>query len=490
MPKIVVHEKALGHLSRGLYRSPASALRELVSNAWDANATSVNITTGYPQFTQLSVQDDGDGFTRQEFERLMGGGIGNSNKRLENSGSRYGRPVIGRLGIGMLGIAQICPNFVVASRTKDGQGFRATVRLYDLLRQKLDKKKPKTKLMTVDVGVYEVDENFDPTTIDPGTLVYSDVMHPTVTRTMLEAINHQAFVEPALEWAECIKQVSKQRTLNELGEYWKLLWELAAACPLPYVDEEAVPNHLIKKDHAALKKYLFRVVVDGIELRKPVYLKDNKEGYTTVEIQQRAEEVYGSQLRYHGYIAVQEGKQLQPDELRGILIRLKQVGIGYYDGQLLDYRINHGPRSRWVTGEIFVDEGLDDALNIDRDSFNRFNPHYKALQHHVHEILSNKIFPEVYKQIERRSKKKAAARSVARKDATVDVVSETIPRDTKPSNQPFKLSAIPEELRVKKSQSQLAEAILTIFDAAAKEKDHATQRSLFAKLLVGLLSRW
>jgi hypothetical protein len=33
MPKIIVHEKALAHLSRGLYRSPASALRELVSNA-------------------------------------------------------------------------------------------------------------------------------------------------------------------------------------------------------------------------------------------------------------------------------------------------------------------------------------------------------------------------------------------------------------------------------------------------------------------------
>lgn len=50
MPKIRVHEKALAHLSRGLYRSPASALRELVSNAWDANATTVAINTNYPNF--------------------------------------------------------------------------------------------------------------------------------------------------------------------------------------------------------------------------------------------------------------------------------------------------------------------------------------------------------------------------------------------------------------------------------------------------------
>jgi len=61
--KIKVHEKALAHLSRGLYRSPASALRELVSNAWDASATTVRVDTGAPNFTQLSVQDNGKGFT-------------------------------------------------------------------------------------------------------------------------------------------------------------------------------------------------------------------------------------------------------------------------------------------------------------------------------------------------------------------------------------------------------------------------------------------
>src|ERR1700685_2974721 len=107
MPKIRVHERALAHLSRGLYRSPASALRELVSNAWDANATTVYVETNYPKFHRLSVEDNGDGFGRDDFESLMRGGIGNSDKRVESLSLRYGRPTIGRLGIGMLGIAQI-----------------------------------------------------------------------------------------------------------------------------------------------------------------------------------------------------------------------------------------------------------------------------------------------------------------------------------------------------------------------------------------------
>src|ERR1700743_1896683 len=113
MPKIRVHEKALAHLTRGLYRSPASALRELISNAWDANATRASIDTNFPSFFQISIEDNGDGFSREEFERLMLGGIGNSEKRLEPEPLKFGRPTIGRLGIGMLGIAQICGSFVI-----------------------------------------------------------------------------------------------------------------------------------------------------------------------------------------------------------------------------------------------------------------------------------------------------------------------------------------------------------------------------------------
>jgi HSP90 family molecular chaperone len=55
---IEVHEKALGHLTRGLYRSPASAIRELISNAWDANASQVVIETARPTFHRLQVTDD------------------------------------------------------------------------------------------------------------------------------------------------------------------------------------------------------------------------------------------------------------------------------------------------------------------------------------------------------------------------------------------------------------------------------------------------
>src|SRR5947207_2136385 len=177
MPKIKVHEKALAHLSRGLYRSPASALRELVSNAWDANATLVRINTNYPNFFQLSVEDNGDGFTAADFKRVMEGGIGNSDKRDDRLPLRFGRPTIGRLGIGMFGIAQIAPGFTITSRTAAGGGFRASIRLVDLLKEKLDENNPTVVARAsttnqpeeVYIGTYDFDRSFDPLSRAIGT---------------------------------------------------------------------------------------------------------------------------------------------------------------------------------------------------------------------------------------------------------------------------------------------------------------------------------
>ena len=48
--KIKVADITLAHLSRGLYRSNATVFKELINNAYDADATVVRIDTNYPHF--------------------------------------------------------------------------------------------------------------------------------------------------------------------------------------------------------------------------------------------------------------------------------------------------------------------------------------------------------------------------------------------------------------------------------------------------------
>jgi DNA mismatch repair ATPase MutL len=73
---IVVSSKILGHISAGVYRSPAGAIKELVSNAFDANATRVAITTNWPSFDIITCRDNGSGMTPEQFRQIMQGGIG------------------------------------------------------------------------------------------------------------------------------------------------------------------------------------------------------------------------------------------------------------------------------------------------------------------------------------------------------------------------------------------------------------------------------
>jgi hypothetical protein len=510
--KIRVHEKALAHLSRGLYRSPASALRELVSNAWDANATEVRIDTGAPTFAQVSVSDNGVGFTADDFVRLMDGGIGNSEKRPKIEELINGRQLIGRLGIGMLGIAQICGGFSITSRTADGAAFRAVIRLYDLIKERLDRDDESVvraagepnAATEVDVGEYDIDRAFDASDVGVGTTILTNDVHPTFVYSF-----HSTYERPPLKWGEVIRRTAAKHTLQELGDYWRLIWELAASCPVPYVGPNALPEHVVESEQRRLTGYDFRVFVDGIELRKPAALSKNPGGYTIQRIPEQTVRAFGRDVTFHGYILVQEGKQLKPDELRGIMIRVKEVGIGLYDPSMLDYRYNEGPRSRWVTGEIFVTTGLEDALNIDRDSFNRFHPEFRVVQKRVHSILRDNIFPAVYKQIEVRSARRARERASERDRALTDVLEEhtdttvRVRRSTREDASADDAPIVrPTERRIdvelpasdalptRKSQRDLASAILTIFEISMLEKTLDARRKAFRDQLLALLARW
>ena len=73
---------AIGQLSRGLYRSTATAFKELVSNAYDADATVMRIDTNYPEFDFISCVDDGNGMSLEQFLKYFSHeGVGSCIKR-------------------------------------------------------------------------------------------------------------------------------------------------------------------------------------------------------------------------------------------------------------------------------------------------------------------------------------------------------------------------------------------------------------------------
>lgn len=134
-------ERVIARVTDGIYRQPGSALRELISNAYDADATRVVIKTDPPRFERISIEDNGQGMTPQALAHMLLH-IGGSAKRQEigqDMGitnpenplySPNGRKLIGKIGIGIFSVAQLTHNFQIITKTKgDDHRTIATVAL-------------------------------------------------------------------------------------------------------------------------------------------------------------------------------------------------------------------------------------------------------------------------------------------------------------------------------------------------------------------------
>src|SRR5260221_8409604 len=73
-------ERVIRRVTDGIYREPWAALREIISNAYDADATEVVISTDAPRFNRMTIRDNGNGFTAEALASMCVN-IGGSPKR-------------------------------------------------------------------------------------------------------------------------------------------------------------------------------------------------------------------------------------------------------------------------------------------------------------------------------------------------------------------------------------------------------------------------
>lgn len=139
-------ERVIARVTDGIYRQPGSALRELISNAYDADATRVVIKTDAPRFERIVVEDDGHGMSPEALANLLLH-IGGSAKRSEKGvalgvtsssdpmRSPGGRRLIGKIGIGLFSVSQLTHSFQIITKVK-GDPFRTVATV--VLRQYSD----------------------------------------------------------------------------------------------------------------------------------------------------------------------------------------------------------------------------------------------------------------------------------------------------------------------------------------------------------------
>ena len=123
------HSRVIEHLGIQMYQSPVNAIAELVANAWDADATSVEIelpeTVTDPDAT-FAIQDNGIGMDFDECQDLyLAVGRNRRGEETEEQ-TAAGRPVLGRKGIGKFagfGIASLVTVETVSRATGERTVF-------------------------------------------------------------------------------------------------------------------------------------------------------------------------------------------------------------------------------------------------------------------------------------------------------------------------------------------------------------------------------
>jgi hypothetical protein len=418
--KILVSKKILADIGRGIYRTPANAIKELVSNAFDACATWIKITTNTPYYDVITCEDNGEGMTSDEFKKILKR-IGSSRKRADRveykNCKAAKRPIIGKIGIGLLAVSQICDKFTIISKKKgQKEAFKATI---DLLQFEKDDAYLSGEA-EITLGEYEMQPIFVPdeelpisyTKIVIGTL--KEGFHKTLkAEVKKQIIRFKDNAPKAISFLKLVKILSQKKDFKAISTYDYMVWELGLLCPIRYLQEKnaAFPsNKFIEKNIRRLEEYNFHLFVDGLEIYKPILffkgdaLKRENEDFKVYFLPEFNEEVAGERLKFHGYIYSQRIK-IRPVELQGVLIRIKDVAIGNYDKSILKYPREEGPIFSMISGEIFFEEGLENALNIDRNSFNETHPHYQKLQLHLHKFIKGEVVKDIRERSTRRRKR-------------------------------------------------------------------------------------
>lgn len=421
---INVSKKILADVSSGIYRTPANALKEIVSNAFDAEAHRVHISTNAPYFDIFTCEDDGTGISAREFEEVMNR-IGSSAKREQgNISTETDRPIIGKIGIGLLAVAQICRKFSFISKTKGAKKyFHATIDLKQF-EEVESEKSYKSGKGDITLGNCDIEDDLEDEVGAPRhyTKIIMEEIKEDFRKKLLDEAKKRLFGvkdsnTPAKTSDYFIQFINaiKNKKFNEISQYDLLIWELGLLCPIEYIDDGPLPdNKILQKEISRLKGYDFKVFVDGLEIRKPVLfptatdLKKEGADYKIYPPIFFDKEIGGSNLKFTGYMFNQR-KRIRPAEFQGVLIRIKGVGIGAYDRTFLHYPKSEGPMFSQLSGELFVKQGLEEALNIDRNSFNETHKHYLQIQEVLWEYLGGKngVFTDIrYRSKQRRDSEK------------------------------------------------------------------------------------
>lgn len=418
-----VSSQIIKYLSEGIYSSPANSIKELINNAYDADATEVIIECNQDR---VEIDDNGKGMSWKEFDEEFTF-IGSSFKRFRSEFTEiYNRKKIGFLGIGFISVWELCDTLTITSAKKGENTYFVAKIDFSKYREDYSQEKEFYEISEYSIinhlktgSEYEQRDGFtiiELTNLLPGFKEVIDDRSPFDNNepTPLQLFSYLT---------------EKQVGLTDIGRYWQLIMELSLIAPIPYEGNgpiKKVNSSIINDIKSDLSSLNFSVKWNKKIIKKCFVFPSIDVKYDFIEIN---EEIGpdDNKLKFKGYFYAQHGI-IKPKEFNGILIRVKNVAIGGIDRSLLNYSSSSNQIFRnWIFGELYVTNGLEDAMNINRNQFKTTNSNYMLFKEKIHEILDKKVFKLTYEDFYLGTKKtRAVEREREHKDNLIKLVSNNL----------------------------------------------------------------
>lgn len=330
--KITVDKRIVSLLSVSTYDSFPRALKELITNSYDADAYKVEISID-PENEIITVYDDGKGMSEEDFEFYIR--IAGKTREKGKLYTRLQRRIIGQFGVGFLAIFPFFKNYTIESKkTGSGQALYANIPLHKYFKE---------DNQPIDI---------DSITINGGLRPVNDEIGKSYTRITLKGFSD--VTKDFFKQSEDKKYNS--RDVDTYTGIERLKWILADDLPLKYRDDTL--NDLF--DYPEIED--FRVTINDEELFRENYgneiLESHEGNYKTI-----------GRIKFKYFIATSK-KSIFPYQARFMKVRNLNVGVGKMRD---NFGQGHGTtRSRlhWLTGEVHILEGMNDMIKISRDDFN------------------------------------------------------------------------------------------------------------------------
>lgn len=352
---IRVDRQIVNLLSRATYESFPRVLRELVSNSYDADATRVSIEADVDK-KHILVTDNGNGMSPEQFSYFL---TIAATMRMPRPSPRYHRERIGQFGVGFLAAFPFCEELVVETTASASPTLiTATIPSASYLRQRQTEAEfPLEPVESIGVPVFEV---FD-----------RRLARDHYTRILLKGLTPLA-----LQYLQRSGGRASTRSVRSRPAMERLKWDLQDTLVLDYPPDSPVGSVLGQRP-VGIEVYLneerlFRNPPPGeiLETHKEQGAKDGLR-------------IDGLRIRY---VITSPWEPVHPVELRGLRIRVNNVGVGPRESFGLAVQAGTLPRLYWLSGDVYIDEGGRDYLALNREGFTNA-PVVDALHDHFRAAL-------------------------------------------------------------------------------------------------------